>query len=604
MLPKPLLFLVLILLSRTVAASAEDSWLEVRSPHFRVLTDASANDGRTVANGLEQIKHIFGARYGNGDNVQFGPPLTVFAVRSESTFRELRPGLAKVKGSDNIAGEFESGWEKQFAIIRLDSWGDQGQVVVYHEFTHSFFHANSHWLPVWLDEGIAEFYAYTKFQHDRILVGAPSLRSRTLADMALIPVATMLDVDSRSPYYHDPIKVQQFYAEAWAMVHYMTFGAGMGNGAKLGQFVKLLQQDTPQQKAFAEVFGDQRAFYNALTEYVHHFTFVAGVFPLDRNADPKDFTVRKLSPVQTAYELGCFHIGTHDHEGGRVLIEKALALDPKLAPAHEELGYLDFDAGKDQTAAEEWRKAIELDPSLPRSLFALTMSGIPVSQRSDEQLRETRAKLRHVVELDPAFAPAFAELALIEWRLHAMQPAYNDAHRAEILEPRRAGYRLLTGRILLSGNQPAVAATYARYVAEHWLQGDHNEAIDLWQDVPVDKRGEGPALTPDMPPGTKMERGTLTEISCSTQKGEKTRFTVRPATVEGANLATSQLLILSEGDQFRYSFSDTFWWGEDHFSLCRHLVGHPVVFAYKPDTKQIEDLEIRDELLAGTTNRN
>ncbi len=599
----PVFFAVVVLLARTPAALAEQAWIEIRSPHFRVLTDASTGDGRAVANGFEQMRHVFVARFGNEEEVQFGPPLTIVAAQAEGTFRALRPGLAKTKGADNIAGEFEEGWEKQFAIVRLDSWVGQGQVVAYHEYTHSFFHANAHWLPPWLDEGIAEFYAYTQFQHDRGMVGAPSLRSRTLTGMALIPVATMLDVDGRSPYYHDPIKTQQFYAQAWAMVHYMTFGPGMGNGEKLGRFIKLLQHDTPQQKAFAEVFGDQRAFYNALSEYVHRFTFVAGVVPLGKGIDPKTFPARKLDPAETAYELGCFHIGTGDREGGRALIEKALALDPKLAGAHEELGYLDFDAGKDQAAVEEWAKAVELDPSLPRSQFALTMSGIPVSQQSDEQLRATQARLQHVVELGPKFAPAYAELALVEWRLHSMQQAYKDAHRAELLEPHRAGYRLLTGRILLEGNQPAIAATYARYVAEHWLGGDHNEAVDLWQDVPATKREDGPALALEVPQGTTVERGTLAEVVCSSQKSEKTRITIRPATRNRANLTTAQLLTLT-ADDLRVTFSDTFWWGRDHFSLCHHLTGHPVVFAYKPDTKQIEDLEIRDELLAGTISRN
>ncbi len=53
-------------------------------------------------------------------------------------------------------------------------WGDLKQVVVFHEYTHSVLHANLHWLPTWMDEGMAEFYAYTRFQGDHIYVGAPS----------------------------------------------------------------------------------------------------------------------------------------------------------------------------------------------------------------------------------------------------------------------------------------------------------------------------------------------------------------------------------------------------------------------------------------------
>ncbi|MBB5057368.1 tetratricopeptide (TPR) repeat protein [Granulicella aggregans] len=573
----------------------EATWTEIRSPHFRVLTDASAGDGRRVANEFEQMRHVFVERFGNGGEVQSGPPLTIVAARDQGTFREVLPRQAK--RSDNLAGIFFSGWEKQFALVRMDSWTGQGQVVVYHEYAHSFMHANIRWMPVWLDEGMAEFYAYTQFQHDRVLVGAPSLRSRALNTMVLKPVATMLA--QRSSYDSDLKKMDEFYAQAWAMVHFMTFGPGMGNGQKLGQFIKLLQADVPQPKAFEQVFGDQKTFDKALYEYVHRFSFSAGVFPPDKGDDPKSYAEKKLNPAETAYELGCFHVGTHDREDGRVLLEKALTLDPKMAGAHEAMGYLDFDAGKDLGAVEEWGKALALDPGLPRSLFALTMSGPALSQRTPEELKTTHEKLERVVELDPKFAPAFAELALVDWRLGQMQKAYKDSRQAETLEPHRAGYRLLTGHILLQGNQPALAGTYARFVAEHWTGPDHNEAVELWQEVPPARRDSDPSPVTDMPPDTQIVRGTLTEVACRREKGEQTKFTIRPETVDGANLTTSQLLKLTGAERFRSGFSDTLWWGEDHFSLCHHVEGRTVVVAYKAETKEVEDIEVRDDLPGG-----
>jgi len=45
-------------------------------------------------------------------------------------------------------------------------------------------------------------------------------------------------------------------------------------------------------------------------------------------------------------------------------------------------------------------------------------------------------------------------------------------------------------------------------------------------------------------------------------------------------------------------FSDTFWWGEDHFSACHHLAGHPGVLIYKPQGlhgPELVDLQVRDE---------
>jgi hypothetical protein len=33
---------------------------------------------------------------------------------------------------------------------------------------------NFRWLPVWLDEGVAELYRNTRFEQSQMLIGAPS----------------------------------------------------------------------------------------------------------------------------------------------------------------------------------------------------------------------------------------------------------------------------------------------------------------------------------------------------------------------------------------------------------------------------------------------
>lgn len=571
------------------AAHAEPTWTEVRSPHFRVLTDGSGRDARLVAHEFEQMRYVFVLRFGNS-KVESGAPLTIVAARDGNTLRELEPGLWKAEG-DKIAGEFHRGWEKQFALVRLDEWSTGAREVVYHEYTHSILHANAHWLPTWLDEGMAEFYAYTRFQGDRIYIGAPTERYAVLNSEVLIPATEMLGVDQRSPYYHDDRKMQLFYAESWALVHFMTFGPGMDAGAKLEAFYKDIQDHPDQQAAFRAHFGDPRAFDNAFAQYVRRFTFTAGVLPPGPIENQKTYAERKLSPPETAYELGCFHIGAHDRKIGRALLEKALALDPKLAAAHEELGFLDFAAGNDKEATLQWEQALALDPSLPRTRFALAMSGTPLSRQTEAQLRETETAMQRVLASAPGYAPAYVELALVEWRLRHLQEAYNDVHKAEALEPWRAGYHILAGRILLAGNQPAIAANYSRYVALHWFGPDHNEAVDLWDALPSNARGSDAQLTPDFPSGVKTARGTLTALSCQDIPGggRSVTATLQP---EG----NAKPLTLVGGRQLRIGFSDTLWWGEDHFSPCYHLADHPAVVAYKAGSNELLDLEVRDDL--------
>jgi hypothetical protein len=593
---RSLLLASLLPASLSTKVVAEQTWLEVRSPHFRVITDGSSKDARNVAYEFEQMRHVLALRFQNA-HIESGAPLTIIAARDESTYRAIAPTLWKAEGN-RIAGVFFRGWEKQFALIRLDTWGDANSVVVYHEYTHSVLHANAHWLPIWLDEGMAEFFAYTRFEKDHIYVGAPSLRMAVLRNESLIPVTTMLDVNSRSPYYHDESKAQLFYAEAWAMVHYMTFGPDMGNGEKLNQFFKLTQEGTSQQKAFQQVFGDPHAFDFAFSQYISRFSFSAGVLPPDHSTDPKSFSERKLTPAEADYELACFQVGAHDRTNARTSIEKAIALDPNLAAAHEELAYLNFDQGKDDDAQKEWKQAATLDPSLPRSQFALLMTG-PLSGKlssiSTDQLRAAQVTLQHITQLGPSYAPAYVELALVEWQLGSLQDAYKNAHQAETLEPWRASYRLLTGHILLHGGQPALAATSSRYVATHFFGSDHNEAVDLWKLIPANMQGDGPPLTLDIPAGADVARGQLLDVSCSGPPGAS-KFTI---TLMPDKATDAKPLTFTTDGRISIGFSDTLWWGEDHFSSCFHLTGHPAVLIYKPEgpkAPELVELEVRDDL--------
>ena len=578
-------------------ALAETTWTEVRSPHFRVLTDASSKDARNVAAEFEQMRHIFVSTF-NENYTDSGAPLTVVAARDANSYRNLNPALWKARNG-NIAGDYHRGWEKQFATMRLDTFQGAGQAVVYHEYTHSILHANAHWLPTWLDEGMAEFYAYTQFRNDRTYIGGPSIRLRVLKDTPmLLPIPEMLAVNERSPLLRDPWKEQLFYGEAWAMVHYMVFGPGMNGGQKLFSFLKAVQTHTDQQKAFRDTFGDPLAFQTALSQYIARYTFSAAVLPPAPGIDPKTFTERKLTPAETNYELGCIRLGAHDRVAGRAAIEQALTLDPKHAGAHEELGFLDFEDGRDPDARNEWQQAITLDPTLPRSQFALLMSSTPIMQQSPTQLHTTQEALSHITNLAPHFAPAFVELALLEWQLGNLQKAYEDANHAEKLEPWRAGYHLLSGHILLEGGLPGLAADHARYVASQWFGSDHDEAVALWEAVPAAQRSTGPALTLDLPPGVQVVRGTLTSESCTTSPGPSSGPAHLTATLTPDDPSGAAPLTFSSDTRLRIGFSDTLWWGEDHFSACHHLAGHPAVALYKnsPSGSELVELEVRDDL--------
>jgi tetratricopeptide (TPR) repeat protein len=331
-------------------------------------------------------------------------------------------------------------------------------------------------------------------------------------------------------------------------------------------------------------------FQQKLSIYLSKFTMTAGLLPPAPQLDTKSFRAKVLTASEADYELGSFDIGAHDSAEGKTRLQAAELADPGLAGPHEELGFLAWREGQDEEARTEWQKAVSADPSCYRAAFALLMSGTPLNRQNQQQLEQTQHALEAIKERAPRFAPVFVELALIQWRLGHINPAYKSALVAETLEPWRAGYHLLTGYILLQGHQPKVAEGYARTVATRWPGSDHDEAVDLWNLLPATVRGDEPAPAPELPGDAAVVRGTIVTSSCD-KSG--LNLVLQPM---AQNASALKLVVTG---RYESGFSDTLWVGEDHYTPCFHLAGLPAVVAYKadePGTGKLLVLEVRDDL--------
>lgn len=584
--------LSIILFASLSCSAFEKEWAEVRSPHFRVITDGSEREARRVAREFEQIRFAMSSVYPKL-RLDSGAPLLVMCPRDESSMKALAPQYWKGKGF-KPAGFFHHGWDKEYAMVRLDEIRPESYEVVYHEYVHSVMRLNVRWLPVWLDEGLADFHANTRFEKNKIYVGAPSWRLRVLRSRPLIPLSTLLHVTPSSPYYHDEDKADIFYAQSWLLTHYLFFGPGMESGRKLLRFIALLD-DTEQMKAFEQVFGDPQQVEKQLQEYGRTFTMAGGYLNTPASTDEKEFTSRRMSAAETEAELGSYHLWARQHDLARPLIEQALKDDPKLGLAHEDMAFLDFAEGKDDDAIREFAQAVTLDPKLYLSLFSLTMmSPIARSDAPADQAKLERV-LNKVLEQDPQFAPALVQLARLYVRQDNLEKAYAAARKAEGLEPTRAGYHLLSGRILQLRGHGAEAAGFARFVASRWQGPDHDEALELWNRVPADQRPAGETLVPSVIADTQVVEGVVKSVVCGrSAENEQQKYTL--VIDQGGHELTFQ-----PKGAFGVGYSDTLWWGRDHFSSCMHITGIRAVVHYKPssDPKYAGDLarlDLRDDL--------
>ena len=266
-----------------------------------------------MAHEFEQLRWVFSTRF-PGARVESGAPLLIFAARDEETAKKLDPAVYKRMGG-NMAGEFHHGWDKQFALIRLDTFGGDGaKEVVYHEYAHTILHLNSRWLPAWLDEGMAEFYGYTRFEGHKIYLGAPTVRVR--ACVAGNPIQSNRLFPS--PIALRTYNTEFFYAESWALVHFLIYGPGMDGGKKLDQFVPA---DTATDRSKKGLSAGVWRLWTARQETCsltccspHSPATLLKTAP---EIDENTFTVRELSVAETEAELGGFYLWDYNHAAAR-----------------------------------------------------------------------------------------------------------------------------------------------------------------------------------------------------------------------------------------------------------------------------------------------
>ena len=571
---KTTLLLLAVVLLCASGFSKEKPWREIRSPHFRVITNGSEGAGRRVAREFEQMRAVFASEF-PGYRLDSAEPLLILAPEDEYATKKLVPEFWRHSGP-KPAGVYFHSWEQPYALVRLDVVGSDKIArdefaVVYHEYVHSLLHLNLHWLPTWLDEGLAEFYSYTRFEGNRTIIGAPPRDKWALAVLqsrTTIPLAKLLD--QRGSFTRSDEDTELFYEQSWALTHFLTLGPGMDGGDRLKKFYKATQQGVEQKKAFQDAFGDFEHVQKDFDQHIRLFAFHAAVIPNPPKVDDKDLITRSMTVAETEGELSSFYATTKQWKLARESAESALKNDAKLALAHQMLGFVWLQEGKDREALGEFVQAVELDKRMYRAQFAKTMlSPLPHATSLDDRMAY-RLVLLQTLEANPQFAPAYVELAKFYVAQGDPDQALRLALKAEKLEPWRAGYHLLAGQILLRLDRAADAASYAAYVADRWTSPDRDEAMELWNLVPVTKRpAQGPAEIAERHDVSSAE-GIVKLVACDEHKmtmtleqgGQPLTFRVQHGTAGG--------------------FSDTLWFGEDHFTPCYHTTGLRAVVQYKP----------------------
>ena len=336
-------------------------------------------------------------------------PVLVFVVKDGDELVELVP---RYDDGPEPGGLFLPGPFTHHIVLRLD----QGPQSVYHEYFHLLTRLNSAQLPVWLVEGLAEFYGNADLTSRTAKFGIIDSDSlRYLRGRSDFPLQAVLS-QSTNPHEGNPREIQVFYALSWALTHYLLIGdEELAARGALVSYMHLLQQGRSSLEAFSEAVGDVDTYEERLRVYIRQVRFRHLLVDVGEDVDDDSFTTRRLTPAEIiALRTGIMTWGG-DPDGDRTLalLNEALTLDGDLASVHEATGMFHWVHGRPEEAGPWFKRAVQ---SGSTSYAAHYMHALSMAEDRTVEGRAARLEsLRRATALNPRFAPAFLELSRIHW---------------------------------------------------------------------------------------------------------------------------------------------------------------------------------------------
>jgi len=391
---------------------AKDTWISVRTKNFSLIGNAGEKDIRKVGLKLEQFREVFMRLF---PNMKFNTPVptTVVVFKSDSSYAPFKPNA-------NTAGYFQAGPDVNYITLTTEVRGQQDPFsVIFHEYTHLLVENTFADVPLWFNEGLAEYYStFTITDDQKVRLGTPiGSHVFLLRQSKMLPLRTLFEVDHKSPHYNETNKQGIFYAQSWALMHYLIIGKA-GKVDQLGKFMELLIAKKPLEQAFQQAFGtSMEMMEKELRDYVKkdRYNVLDGHFESKIELD----TTNQAAPLTEAEALG--YLGdllAHSRRADAyTYLEKALKLDPNLGMAHASLGMMYFYEGKVKEAHASLERAVAANSQnyLAHYYYAFTLSraGENVTGFAPEVAAKIREHLQKAIALRPDYPESYSLLAFV-----------------------------------------------------------------------------------------------------------------------------------------------------------------------------------------------
>jgi tetratricopeptide (TPR) repeat protein len=398
-----------------------ETWTRIQSSHFTIFTNGGEGKARDIGLEFERLRAVLGLLK-PGLKVNEPIPTMVYVFRNESTFEPFWP-LYQGKPKE-VGGLFQGSRDGNFISISA-TWNADPRPRVYHEFLHDYLNNNLPPQPPWFNEGFAEFYSTFRATESEAEIGRPiDAHVLRLRNQMLIPLDRLFAITHDSPEYNEQDRQGVFYAESWALVHYLMVGDPK-RAQQLARFLELLDQRHDPQAAFREAFDapDTKALLGELAAYIRGSRFRFLRVSFKELQVPTETTKTTLTWEESLAALGNLLAHAQEEKLPDAEAYFQAALDSKTAgpQALAGLGYVRMRQKRYDEARDYLEKAVAADSRdsqahyLYGELLMRSLSrGSDTAPASEEDRRKTietaRATFQRSIELNPDFPEAHAGL--------------------------------------------------------------------------------------------------------------------------------------------------------------------------------------------------
>lgn len=474
--------LLTVLLCLFAYAAEPSPWLEIHSPHFTVITDAGANNGRELALRFEQMRSVFGGIL-NRNRLNQSIPLTILAFAYDKLYYQVAP-LQRGRPIDK-PGFFLKGDDQDFLVLNLsesDAWRS-----VAHDFGMMQLAYNYPPAQGWFDEGLTQYLRSMRITNRQVEIGGdPGAPAASFVEVLktkpwqpLPELFTKKDTGAFDPLYT---------AQSWIVIHYLLHEKRLEDTGTY--FGLALNHNVPAEDAIKQAYGMSTAqldqsvkdyfkanFIDASTTGVQHFPVPVGAEDSVISADPLGVAdaraiyagvqvrvpERREVGLKTLLDLATTPTEA-DKKSDTKRVSKRMGEDEQQLPsvsignatAHRILAWDNIEHGNYDAAFKEIGDAASLNPHDMWVRYYLCVAKYRMAQAKHTDilgLANMMIDLRSVLEWYPEMANAYDLLAVAR-NAGGSTPAALEAQRAAInLSPRDELYRFHLAQIYVASKK-------------------------------------------------------------------------------------------------------------------------------------------------------